>query len=253
MKLKVQFDLGSEAKEFNIRAANGWRLLLESEAMVLTPLVNERGQPVTERPPFEEIEIFPIPPDPDLTAEFPDEARDQYELHTAWAKHHGQQPLTPQQHKRRANSLEVKAAAIFAAYPRRVGGRAARQPIKRALQTEPFDKLLKATQQFATAWVGALPGEQRYCPHPARWFSEERYADDPATWGPSTSTAPPVTGSLPQQIRNLEMLVAETESRLKDSEGDDPAYRQGLKKRLADRKRALTALRLKLADAGSQT
>src|SRR4030095_5672656 len=110
-------------------------------------------------------------------------------------------PLTSPQ-----NSLEVQAEAIFDAYPRRAGGKTARQAIKPALRKVPFEQLLKKTQEFAKVWADALPGEKRYCPHPAKWFTDERYDDDPATWRPApaaTGASATVFGSNPQQRGNL--------------------------------------------------
>lgn len=158
------------------------------------------------------------------------------------------------------NSLEEESAAIFAAYPRRVGGRAARQAIKRALQKVPFEQLLKTTEQFAKAWADALPEEQRYCPHPAKWFAEERYDDDPATWGPAPAAnqnAVSSTVSIPQQIRNLDELIAEAQSKyeqsLNPSEGLRNQLRTWKKTRLELRKRLAEASVSAVTDAGPKS
>jgi len=31
-------------------------------------------------------------------------------------------------------------------------------------------------------------GEARFIPHPAKWFNEERFNDDPVTWRRTTTT-----------------------------------------------------------------
>lgn len=82
------------------------------------------------------------------------------------------------------------AEAIYAAYPKKVGRRAAIIAIDRAaarLVAEgaldcPYSTLLQSAQQYAAA-VGRWPKEQRvFVPHPATWFNQERYMDDPAEW-----------------------------------------------------------------------
>jgi len=70
---------------------------------------------------------------------------------------------------------------IYQAYPLKVGKPAALKAITKAIKrgTEP-DKLLRLTKAYAAA----RDGNKDFCPHPATWFNQERYNDDPATWNP---------------------------------------------------------------------
>jgi hypothetical protein len=79
---------------------------------------------------------------------------------------------------------------IYAAYPRKVSRPKAIAAITKALKTTPFDKLLAATQAFAKAWSGATADDFQFCKHPATWFNQECYNDDPTTWKRSQPTAP---------------------------------------------------------------
>lgn len=67
---------------------------------------------------------------------------------------------------------------IYQAFPLKVGKPDALKAIKKAMTKEPHDKLLEKTKLFATARNGDL----NFCPHPATWFNQERYNDDPMTW-----------------------------------------------------------------------
>jgi len=73
--------------------------------------------------------------------------------------------------------LESRAAEIYNAYPRKVGRGAALKKIKLALSSVPFKELLAATQAFAQLWQHRPKPEWKFCPHPATWYSQERWAD----------------------------------------------------------------------------
>ena len=77
---------------------------------------------------------------------------------------------------------------MYTAYPKRAGKPAALAAIRNAIKQHGCDLILKATQQFAAATAGT---DSQFIPYPAKWFSEERFLDDPATWkarrGPETS------------------------------------------------------------------
>ena len=75
-------------------------------------------------------------------------------------------------------SNDSRADAIYRAYPKSVGKPAALREIRRALREHPFDYLLERTELFAR--ICNAPPE--YIPHPATWFSQQRFNDDPATW-----------------------------------------------------------------------
>lgn len=80
------------------------------------------------------------------------------------------------------------AEAIYQAYPRRVGKGAALKAIVRAVKgiaarkdapADPAGWLLERVKAYAAARRGQ---DQQYTPHPATWFNQERYDDDPTEW-----------------------------------------------------------------------
>ncbi len=78
---------------------------------------------------------------------------------------------------------------IYGSYPRKVGKPAALQAIRRAVVEHGADFIEERTKLFATT----CNAETRFIPHPATWFNQQRYADDPATW----RTAPSAPRSRP--------------------------------------------------------
>ena len=73
---------------------------------------------------------------------------------------------------------------IYQAYPRKVARSAALRAIEKAIKMqEPdeaaWDWLLKQTQTFARSPAG---NNGNYTPHPATWFNQQRYLDDPKEW-----------------------------------------------------------------------
>lgn len=75
--------------------------------------------------------------------------------------------------------IEVIAIGIYDAYPKKVGRPAAIKAIQRALSVVEADMLLELTSAYAKSVEGADP---QFIPHPATWFNQERYNDDPKTW-----------------------------------------------------------------------
>ncbi len=71
-----------------------------------------------------------------------------------------------------------KEEEIYCAFPRKVGKPNALKAIRSALSKTPFDVLLQKTKDFAST----RNGDVSFCPHPATWFNQERYNDDPSTW-----------------------------------------------------------------------
>ena len=70
---------------------------------------------------------------------------------------------------------------IYEAYPRKVGKPAALRAITAALRRGiEGEDLLAITQRFGKAWDGET--DLQFCPHPATWFNQERYADAPDSW-----------------------------------------------------------------------
>lgn len=74
----------------------------------------------------------------------------------------------------------VEAETIYEAYPRKVGRPIAMRAIVKALKKVPFEKLLELTKQYAAIRKSEDPN---FTPHPATWFNQERWSDDPSTWG----------------------------------------------------------------------
>ena len=72
----------------------------------------------------------------------------------------------------------ITEGMICAAYPKQVAKVAALYAIRQAMRKHPPEFLLERTSLFATTYNG----EPRFIPHPAKWFNEQRFNDDPATW-----------------------------------------------------------------------
>jgi hypothetical protein len=72
--------------------------------------------------------------------------------------------------------------AIYDAYPRKVGREAALKAIAKAQQQIDASKLLERVQRYAAATSRWSDTDKRFIPHPATWFNQGRYADDPQTW-----------------------------------------------------------------------
>ncbi len=87
---------------------------------------------------------------------------------------------------------DTKEEEIYRVFPRKVAKPEALKAISKALTKVPFDELISKTQAFATARNGDI----QFCPHPATWFNQERYNDDPVTWVQSKPT-----GSKPECLR----------------------------------------------------
>lgn len=79
--------------------------------------------------------------------------------------------------KHRESNPEIDA--IYQAYPRHVGKPAAVPKIRKAIDDVGFDQLLKATKEYAEA---RRYEDQEFTPHPATWFGQQRYKDNPKTW-----------------------------------------------------------------------
>lgn len=76
---------------------------------------------------------------------------------------------------------------IYEAYPKRVGKPAAIKAITKALVKIKPEDLLEKTRAFAAAKTGSDP---QFIPHPATWFNQERFNDDPETWRQSVPAGP---------------------------------------------------------------
>jgi hypothetical protein len=83
---------------------------------------------------------------------------------------------------------EEMVRALYAAYPRRESQGSAFRKIREALVAvgddpgiaDPFGWLLSRVKAYAASPVGR---DMQFVPKPEKWFDEEKYRDDPATWG----------------------------------------------------------------------
>lgn len=87
------------------------------------------------------------------------------------------QTSTPSTHTDKDTNTEEEE--IYRSYPRRVKKPAALKAITKALLSIDFDTLLQRTKDYAAARVGQ---DAAYTPHPATWFNNEQFNDDPSTW-----------------------------------------------------------------------
>jgi hypothetical protein len=126
-----------------------------------------------------------------------------------------------------------QAEIIYEAYPRKVARPAAIQAIRRALQAKSFDWLLGQVERYAEAVDGQ---SKKFVPHPATWFNQARYDDDPKEWAQS-DTGPDLFGGIRQVQREMIGERAMQPGRLPQSDGgvasgraadSDPADDQGL-------------------------
>lgn len=76
-------------------------------------------------------------------------------------------------------TVSEQTEVVYKAYPKKVAKPLALKAIASALKTQGFEKLLELTTAYAKAVEGSDP---QFIPHPATWFNQERYNDDPATW-----------------------------------------------------------------------
>lgn len=77
------------------------------------------------------------------------------------------------------------AETIYEAYPRKVARPKAVQSILKAMSKIDHPTLLRKTQAYAAATKGTDP---QFIPHPATWFNQERFGDEPETWAKSQSS-----------------------------------------------------------------
>lgn len=102
--------------------------------------------------------------------------------------HHS--PLTPvllEKEPKRSREEAATAEAIYEAYPRKVGKPKALATIRKALANPPHSvsttdwpaQLLAIVKRYAALRKGEDP---QFTPHPATWFHQRRFEDDPSTW-----------------------------------------------------------------------
>ncbi|MCX6880708.1 MAG: hypothetical protein NTW21_43915 [Verrucomicrobia bacterium] len=114
--------------------------------------------------------------------------------------------LFPQQVSIKIPSADELAESIYQEYPRKVKRPEALKAIKKALKTHPAEFLLEKVKAYSQA-IGWQ--ELRFIPHPATWFNNARWEDDPAEWEqpaprPQTQTAVMDTSRRPSTIETIE-------------------------------------------------
>jgi hypothetical protein len=90
--------------------------------------------------------------------------------------------------------IDFQTRKVYESYPRHVAPRAALKAIQKAVerlvkskacpdQLEARRYLYKQATFYARSPAGQKPpGPEDFRPHPATWFNQERYFDDPAEW-----------------------------------------------------------------------
>lgn len=71
---------------------------------------------------------------------------------------------------------------VYNAYPLKIGRPVALRAIEKAIREHGFDRVLERTLAFAKA-RGANRFEPPRVPNPSTWYNQERFNDDPETWG----------------------------------------------------------------------
>jgi hypothetical protein len=78
-----------------------------------------------------------------------------------------------------ATSMLAACELIYAEYPRKVGKPKALKAIEKAVREFSDAVVLEKTKAYAAARRGE---DSQFTPHPATWFNQSRFNDDPATW-----------------------------------------------------------------------
>ena len=124
---------------------------------------------------------------------------------------------------------------IYEAYPLKAGKPAALLKIRKALEKIEPEKLLGITRAFAAS----IGNDKEFCPHPATWFHQERFNDDPTTWRRNTAASGNGIADRIFRTKALERI----EERLKFIRGQQPL---DLDSPLRNEQTALKAERAKL-------
>lgn len=83
--------------------------------------------------------------------------------------------------------VERQAELIYAEYPRKVAKKPAIKAIVQAAKAHGHEFLIERTKAYAIAVDGA---DHEFLPHPATWFNQERFKDDPKEWVRSQKSQP---------------------------------------------------------------
>ncbi len=114
-----------------------------------------------------------------------------------------------QNKKESANKSRGECEEIYAAYPRKVAKPEALKAIEKAISRgTDFAGLLARTKLYASL----VDSDPRFIPHPATWFNQERFNDDPATWRNGSTTKAKEKAPSYQKITPPRELTAEEEA-----------------------------------------
>ena len=99
-------------------------------------------------------------------------------------------PIMKKPNRRNPEVLEKKdeetqeqiIADIYGRYPRKVARKAAIKAIRAAAKEQSLDYLLDRVSAYAAAVARWSQEDRQYIPHPATWFHQARYDDDPGEW-----------------------------------------------------------------------
>jgi len=98
---------------------------------------------------------------------------------------------------------------VFKIYPRRVGKKAAINRIREAMHDHGYEFILEKTIAYAKAREGQ-PLE--FTPHPATWYNQGRYLDEPDTWavtGSQSGSSPSTTMPVWEAQKTLALVEAD--------------------------------------------
>ena len=99
------------------------------------------------------------------------------------------------------NPLDEMAESIYSEYPRKVAKKEGIKAIRKAMKTNKVAFLKRKTMEYATATKGH---NKQFIPHPATWFNDERFNDEPQEWerlnkSSHTKYSPPDTTNRPNE------------------------------------------------------
>ena len=81
--------------------------------------------------------------------------------------------------KNKKEKILTQAEIIYQVYPKHVGKKAALKAITKALKEVSFETLLEKTEEYTVSIEGK---DKEFIPHPATWFNQGRWEDDPTEW-----------------------------------------------------------------------
>lgn len=112
----------------------------------------------------------------------------------------GDPPADPP--KPTAKQLNTLAEQIYDAYPLKVGRPKAVEAILKAMRDHSPEYLLERTREYSRI----RDGDMEFVPHPATWFNQKRYENDPSTWVRSSNGNGKNGHALPYGLMSMEEI-----------------------------------------------